>query len=207
MRATKAKTEIRQEQIAQAALRLLAARGWRKVSLTAIARQVGVVTSAIYRHFSGKDEVLDAVLELVGQSFQANIQAAREATTDPVECLHETLLRHLNLITSGVPVPRIILSEDVFTGNARHLKRIRAIYQVYLGEIAALIRAGQKQGLIRPELAAHSLALMWLGLVQSPAVIWLLGQGDFDLEQHCERAWLLFAETIRTTPRNRMLPT
>ncbi|MFA6546609.1 MAG: helix-turn-helix domain-containing protein, partial [Limisphaerales bacterium] len=73
MRAKKTKTETRREQIARAAMRLLAVRGWQRVSLAAIARKVGVVPSAVYRHFSSKDEVLDAVLNLVGQSFQANI--------------------------------------------------------------------------------------------------------------------------------------
>jgi hypothetical protein len=45
MRASKAKTEIRQGQISQAALRLLAMRGWRRVSLAAIAKEVGIVAS------------------------------------------------------------------------------------------------------------------------------------------------------------------
>src|ERR1035441_3910206 len=78
MRASKAKTEIRQQQIARAATRLLAKRGWEQVSLAGIAKAVGVVPSAVYRHFSGKDQVLDAVLDLVAQSFQTNLQAARD---------------------------------------------------------------------------------------------------------------------------------
>jgi AcrR family transcriptional regulator len=197
MRASKAKTEIRQEQIARAALKLLAVRGWRRVSLAAIAKEVGVVPSNVYRHFTGKDRVLDAVLDLVDQSFQTNLQTARQATTDPVICLHEVLTRHVELISGGVPVPRIILSEDVFTGLPRHRKRVQAIYQNYLVEIGAIIRDGQNQNLIRSDLAPETLSLMWLGLVQSPAILWLVGQGKFDLKKHCEQAWKLFAEMIR----------
>jgi AcrR family transcriptional regulator len=200
MRAKKAKTEIRQEQIARAAMKLLAVRGWQRVSLAAIARKVGVVPSAVYRHFSGKDEVLDAVLNLVEQSFQANLAAACESLSNPVAQLHEALTRHANLIASGVPIPRIILSEDVFTGSPRHRKRVHAIYQTYLTEIATITRSGQEQGLIRRELPAATLATMWLGLVQSPAILWLLGQGDFDLQQHCECAWQLFAEAMQPAP-------
>jgi AcrR family transcriptional regulator len=197
MRASKAKTEIRQCQIAQAALKLLAVRGWRRVSLASIAREVGVVQSAVYRHFSGKDQVLDAVLDLVDQSFQTNVQAARQATTDPVSCLREVLIRHVELISGGVPVPRIILSEDVFTGNPRRRKRVHAIYQTYLGDIATIILDGQRLNMIRNELPADTLALMWLGLVQSPAILWLVSQGGFDLRKHCERAWELFVELVR----------
>ena len=197
MRAAKEHTEIRQEQIARAALKLLGMKGWQRVSLAAIAKEVGVVTSAVYRHFTGKDELLDAVLDLVDQSFQNSLQAARKATRDPIDCLHEVLRNHVELISGGVPVPRIILSEDVFTGSARHRKRVQAIYRAYLGEIAGIIADGQRQRLIRNETAAETLSLMWLGLVQSSAILWLLGHGDFDLRAHCESAWNLFAAILR----------
>jgi AcrR family transcriptional regulator len=200
MRASKAKTEIRQGQIAQAALKLLSVRGWRRVSIAAIAKKVGVAPSDVYRHYLGKDQVLDAVLDLVDQSFQANLQAARRASHDPVACLRGVLMRHVELISSGVPVPRIILSEDVFTGNPRHRKRVHAIYQGYLGELAAIIRDGQRKQLIRRESTAETLSLMWLGLVQSPAILWLVGQGEFDLRKHCERAWELFAGMLQPSP-------
>ena len=110
----------------------------------------------------------------------------------------------MDLIASGVPVPRIILCEDVFTGSPRHRRRVQAIYQAYLGEIAAIIRDGQNQNLIRRELAADTLSLMWLGLVQTPAILWLVSREGFDLRQHCERAWQLFAEAIQPSRSNKL---
>jgi len=201
MRAPKAKTEIRREQIAQAALRLLAVRGWGRVSLATIARELGMVPSALYRHYPSKDAVLDAVLDLVGQHFQTNVQKAGPATGDPLCRLREVLRRHAELISSGVPVPRIILSEDVFTGRARHRRRVEAIYADYLGAIAQIIRQGQELGLIRRDCSPELLSKMWLGLVQSPAILWLISDAGFDLRQHCESAWRLFAAALRPPRR------
>jgi len=210
MRASKARTEIRQEQIARAAMKLLAVRGWQRVGLADIARQVGLVPSGLYRHFGSKDEVLDAVLDLVGQSFQANVQSARQSTSHPIAQLREALRRHVDLIASGVPVPRIILSKDVFTGSRRHRKRVHAIYRAYLDEIGAMIREGQRQKLIRSQPGPETLSLMWLGLVQSPAILWLLGQGSFDLGEHCHRAWTLFEQMIQpdksSRPKTSVIP-
>lgn len=90
MRAKKARTEIRQEQIAQAAMKLLTLHGWQRISLAVIAKEVGVVTSALYRHFKGKDEVLDAVLGLVERCFQSNVQV--ESIKDPIARLHDVLI-------------------------------------------------------------------------------------------------------------------
>jgi AcrR family transcriptional regulator len=199
MRASKAKTEIRQGQIAQTALKLLAVRGWRRVSLAAIAKTVGIVPSDVYRHFTSKDQVLDAVLDLVDQRFQTNLKVACQKTADPVACLHEALKRHVQLIHGGIPVPCIVLAEDVFTGRPRHRKRVQEIYRNYLGEIAVIIQDGQHKNLIRRELAAETLSMMLLGLVQTPAILWLVSSGGFDLRQHCEGAWQIFSGMIQTS--------
>jgi len=201
MREPKAKTEIRREQIARAALRLLAVRGWGRVGLATIAQELGMVPSALYRHYAGKDAVLDAVLDLVDQHFQSNVREAGQATRHPLRRLREVLRRHAELITSGVPVPRIILSEDVFTGRARHRRRVEAIYADYLGAIAQIIRQGQDQRLIRRDCSPEVLSKIWLGLVQSPAILWLIGDAGFDLRQHCESAWRLFADALRPARR------
>lgn len=199
MRAAKAKTEIRREQIARAALELLALEGWQSVSLATIARRVGVVASAVYRHFRNKDEVLDAVLDLVAQHFAANVAGAQEETDDPVEQMHRLLRRHVDLITSGVPVPRIILSEDVFKDKTPHRRRVRAIYKRYLGDVARMVRAGQDQRLIAGNLIPRKVAMMWLGLVQSPAILWLLNEEGFDLREQCEWSWAHFANMLQPT--------
>jgi len=197
MRASKAKTEIRQGQIAQAALKLLAVRGWRRVSLAAIAKTVGIVPSDVYRHFTGKDQVLDAVLDLVDLRFQTNFKVTRQKTVDPVGCLHEVLTRQVQLILGGIPVSRIVLSVDVFTGRPRHRKRVQEIHRNYLGEIAAIVMDGQHKNLIRRELAAETLSMILLGLVQTPAIHWLVSPGGFDLQQHCERAWHILPGMIQ----------
>ena len=64
MAEAKLQTRIRREQIAEAALQLVASEGVKRLSIAAAARRVGLVPSGIYRHFKSKDAMLDAVLEL-----------------------------------------------------------------------------------------------------------------------------------------------
>ena len=103
-------THIRQEQIAEAALELVASRGVGQLSIAAVARRVGLVPSGIYRHFKGKDEVLDAVLDLIRARLMANCEAVRGETADPVERLRRLLMRHVRFIRQGRAIPRIIFS-------------------------------------------------------------------------------------------------
>jgi AcrR family transcriptional regulator len=197
MRAEKLQTKIRQEQIAEAALRLVAAEGMEALSVAKIARHVGVVPSALYRHFRSKDEVLDAVLELIGAKMMANAQAVLTETGDPLEQLRRLLMRHIELIRQNQAIPRIIFSEDIFGGNRRRKARTYTMVQRFLGEIARIVAAGQARGTIRADLQPENVALLFFGLVQPGAVLWHLSGGAFDITRHARENWELVRSAIQ----------
>ena len=58
MRAEKQHSEVRQDQIVKAAMALIAEQGLKGLSVAAVARRVGLVPSALYRHFKEKRKSL-----------------------------------------------------------------------------------------------------------------------------------------------------
>ena len=208
MRATKTNTEIRQDQIARAALALISRHGFSRLNMAGVAREVGVVPSGIYRHYRNKDELLDAVLELISRRLLGNVEAAKAETADALERLERVLMAHVKLIHGNVPIPRVVFSEAVFTGHQRRRKRVHRMFQDYLGQVAEIIREGQRAGHLRADLAPDTLSVMFLGLVQPAAILWLMSAGEFDIAGHAERAWLIFSEMIRADkPRPMSTPT
>jgi len=205
MRARKTRTEIRQEQIADAALQLMAQQGPNSLNLVALARQVGVVPSAIYRHYPGKDSVLDAVLDLIADRFQENVNAARQDAPDAPDRLHRLLDRHLQLLQTNVAIPRIVLSEEVFNRNSARRQRVHGIVQGYLAEVARIVREGQQDGSIRPDLSPDTASVMFLGLIHPAVILWLTSDGAFDVGAHANQAWLMFSDMLTThrIPSNR----
>ncbi len=189
-------TAFRQEQIAAAALDVVARQGLRRLSLAAVARRVGLVPSAIYRHFSSKDEILDAVLDTVRDRLLGNVAAARAETTDALECLHRLLERHVALIRENKALPRLVFSEEVYAGRPRRRARMFAAVSAYLGEIAEIVRAGQHAGRIRRSADPDAVSMMFLGLVQPAAVLHQMSDGAFDLSEHTERTWRLLRHAI-----------
>jgi len=200
MRAAKARTEIRQDQIAQAALELMLRHGWRKVSIGAVARKVGVVPSNIYRHYRSKDRVLEAVLDLVAQRLRENVEAVRRETGDARDQLHRLLLRHVQLVRGEIPIPRVIFSEEAFAGSRPRRQQVCRMLTAYLDGIAGIVREGQHHGDIRSDLEPGTLAVMFLGLVQPGAILWVVSAGEFDLERQAQSAWQVFSEAIRNHP-------
>jgi len=201
--AQKLGTEVRQEQIAQAALDLIAARGLKGLSVAGVARRVGLVPSAIYRHFKGKEDVLDAVLDLLRGKLLGNVRAVCDETNDPIEQLRRLLLRHVALIRENQAIPRVVFSEEVIGGRAARKAKVYGIIRSYLNKVAAIVRRGQREGQIRTDVRAATLSVMFLGLVQPPAVLWLMSGGTFNVTRHVAEAWPMFSGAIRSSSGNR----
>lgn len=191
-------TQIRREQIAEAALRLVGDQGLKGLRLAALARRVGIVPSAIYRHFKGKEELLDAMVDLFQKKVIANVQTVRQESQDPLEQMRRLLMRHVELIRENQALPRIIFSEEVHHRSFSRRSKLLGIIRALLGEVESMVREGQRQGLVRTELDPSTLALVFLGLFQPAAVLWHLSQGEFDVTRHARRAWEVFRKGVET---------
>lgn len=190
-------TAIRREQLVRAALSLIGQRGLRALSVGAVARRVGVVPSAMYRHYRSKDELLSAALEHIGERLEGNVRAACEETSDPLDCLWRLLMRHAQLIRENEAIPRIIFSEAVFSGAPQRKARLYGIITGYLKGVAEIVGRGQQAGQIRPELDPGTVAIMFLGLVQPAAILWHLSDGGLDVTRHVQKAWEIFVEALK----------
>lgn len=189
-------TEIRQEQIVLAALNLVATQGLKSLNVTGVARRVGLVPSAIYRHFKGKEDIIDAVLQHIRAMLQGNVETVCKETPDPLERLRRLLFLHIQLIRENLAIPRVIFSEDVYGGRSGRKEMVYGIVSDYLSRVEEIIRQGQGAGRIDPEIDPKVVSVMFLGLVQPTALLWHISCGRFDVTKQAEKAWRLFSRTI-----------
>lgn len=196
MRAQKINTEIRQEQIAQATLDIIGSEGIRALSIAGIAERIGVVPSAIYRHFPSKSDVLNAALDLVHDRLLSNVIAVRKETTDALERLHLILTRHRRLLQENQAIPHIVFSESIFGDSIERKARVQSIIVSYLRRIKTIVREGQKAGRIRAEINPTTVALTFMGLILPGAILSKVTDGVFDATRQTERTWEIFHRGI-----------
>ncbi len=196
MRAPKTKTEIRREQIAQVALALVARHGLRAMNLAALAGEVGVVPSAIYRHYPSKEAVLDAVLDLIRRRLLENVENVRRDFISARDRLDQLLRRHVDMILHNQGIPRVVFSEEIFGGPPTRRRQVYQVIEDYLDRVANLVREGQERGEFRPGPPPETVARMFLGLVQTASVLRLMSDGAFDAARYRESAWELLSEMI-----------
>jgi AcrR family transcriptional regulator len=205
-------TKERRQQMARAALAVIGERGLRGLSVAAVARRVGVVPSALYRHFRGKDELLVAALEAMRERLHENIRLASVPGRHPLESLREIIVRHAALIRENAALPRILFADEIHAGKAESRARVFRYITEYISKLEELIRHGQELGQIRRDVDARDAAFMCLGLVQPPTLFWLLTRGDYDADRQIERAWGIFSRRVLApdpdgeAPRERAKP-
>lgn len=189
-------TEVRQDQILKAAIQLAGNDGLKALNLANIARRVGLVPTAIYRHFPNKQALLDALLGSIQMKLLENVSIVCQETGEPIERLKRLLYRHVRLIRENQGIPRIIFSHEFYTnGSGRKTKLYEGITG-YLEQVGRIIAEAQQHGQIRRDCLPETLSMMFLGLIQPAAFLWFLSDGEFDVTKHAERAWKIFSQAI-----------
>ena len=190
-------TEARREQIVEAALSLIAAQGVGRISVAALARRVGVVPSALYRHFKSKEEIIQAAVQWVRRRVGENMREVCLATPHALERLDWMLRRVMKMVRELQAMPRIVFSEGMSSGHPERKAQAYAMLKEILGEIENIMRQGQERGEIRSDLDARSLAVMFWGMVPAAVILWHMSDGQFDVTRQAEKTWDLLKESIR----------
>lgn len=187
----------RKVEIAEAALRLINQEGLKGLSLFRLAEALGVVPSALYRHYPNKDAILDAVLELVAERLAEHVERVRREHFSALSRLDALLAQHVLFITSNQALPRILFSEEIIGDAERRRARLGEIIHAHVMRIAAIIAEGQQEGEMRSDVSPEAAAVMFLGIVQPAAILWHASGGRFDFSAHARTAWKLYRECLQ----------
>lgn len=157
-------TEIRQHELVDAALRIIATRGIALLTTRRLAEQVGLTTGAIFRHFASLDALLDAVVARV-----EFVLASTYPSDDrpPRERLERFVEARSTAVGDQVGILRLVLSEQFHLalpkgGSARLAACIKRSREF----IHECIRDGQAAGEIRDDIEASALTAIVMGTIQ-----------------------------------------
>ena len=190
-------TEVRKEQIVEAALSLIAAHGVRRLSMAALARRVGLVPSALYRHFGSKQEILHAAIQLIAERAKENMQEVRSLSPNSLNRLELLLGRIIKMIRELQAMPHIIFSEGVSSEHPEAKRQAYGLLQGVVKGIEEIVREGQERGEIRTDFDANSLAVMFWGMIPASVILWHVSDGEFDVTRQAQKSWELFRDGIR----------
>jgi AcrR family transcriptional regulator len=172
------RSEERKRQIVDVTLDSVAQCGVRGTTLTRIASEVGITTPALYAHFANRREILLETIELL---FEKRTMPHRFPPTDEnaLERLRELGYRHTELVASESDTSVFALFEFIAAPQEEGLREpLGAKILGLVGELADIVREGQKQGTIREDADPEQAAWMMVTRGWAEDITHLLGVSE-----------------------------
>ena len=160
-------SELRQAELIDAALHIVATRGIAALSTRSLADEVGLTSGAIFRHFASLDALLDAVV--------ARIESVLKDCFPPTGLPPRIRLeRFIEARTAAVAeqlplLPLVVSDQFRLALPPSASERLLACVQESRAFIARCLREGQKDGEFRDDLEAEVLAVIVMGTMQALA--------------------------------------
>jgi AcrR family transcriptional regulator len=192
-------TEIRQQQITDAALHIIGNKGIHGATIAEIAAEVGISEGNIYRHFRNKEEIIKSVIEKIGEDLCQILTSVRDITA-PLKRMGEIFQRHLALAANNKGIPRTIFSEEVMVIQELLREEVKNRLTAYFKGVCETIREGQKLGFILAELNPEAVTSMFIGTINFTVIRWTLSNFQLDMETEGKYLWETFMKSIEKRP-------
>lgn len=177
----------RKAEIVAATLRLADELGPDRLTTQAVADAVGLTQPAIFRHFSTKQALWQAVAETIDAKMTKawqSVLASNSAPLDRLALLIRTQLRH---IEGNPAIPAILHSRELQVENSDLRDRFRSLMMRFQGLLRTELMAARDGGLIRSDVDPDDGAVLLISLVQGLAIRWALSSRLFVLEEEGKR--------------------
>jgi len=167
-RISEEKINRRKQTILAAAKHVFARKGCAQATMQDVANQAGLSVGAIYTYYPGKDDLMKAVFEDIGESTRGLFNKAGEGADSPAEMLRATgrVLRERfqdpSTKDETVLVLEAILAdarEESSAGSGRQLR------QAYLLLTEWLFEQAQETGALDPDMDTEALAQLFVSLM------------------------------------------
>ncbi|HFK1452021.1 TPA: TetR/AcrR family transcriptional regulator [Bacillus pacificus] len=154
------------QNIVEASFKLMAEHGIEKMSLSMIAKEVGISKPAIYYHFSSKEALVDFLFEEIfsGYHFVSYFDKEQYTKENFAEKLITDGLHMLSEYEGQEGILRVI-NEFIVTAarNEKYQKRLFEIQEEFLNGFHELLKKGAGLGVVSQDATeenAHTLALV-----------------------------------------------
>jgi AcrR family transcriptional regulator len=181
-RAKAAREETPSKQMLAVAIDCFARHGYQGTSIERIAREAGVTKGALYYHFRDKEDLLfAAVTERVGEFERAvlrDVKPAPDALTTLRRVVdacffHATVSNHRRFI--------ITLMVEALDTNPRLSEEFRKILRGMRSFLGEVVRRGQREGALRPDVDARVAAAMIAGGIMGAEIQHYQDPDEIDL--------------------------
>lgn len=183
------KLTARQQEIIEAAIRLIDEGGIQNVTMKNIADRIGISEPALYRHFKNKMDILLSMLGQFRQRSEFQLKRAHFFDTSGMILLETIFMEHAGQFAENPHLAAVVFSEESFRGDTRLAEEVHDIMKLAQQALEDIIERAQEREEIRHDVAKEHLALMVLGTLRLMVKRWRMTAHSYDLKIESSLVW------------------
>jgi AcrR family transcriptional regulator len=192
--------QARRQQLLDAAMACFSRKGFQETTMQDISREAGVSYGVLYHYFRSKDEIIEAGSSTVAEGRHQRFVKA-EQRQEAVEILSEVL--RLNLQRWSEPSRQTELHLRIHVAaeglKNQHVGCLVDGYSDYRQRYGAIVRRGQQEGVINPELIPDSVAQVFVALHEG-FVLMKAADSSVSVDSYVDAVQALLDGNLRKTP-------
>jgi AcrR family transcriptional regulator len=170
----------RQQQIVDAAIRIIADNGIQSLTTKRLAAEIGVTEPALYRHFKNKQEILQTIISYFKITMMPVLQKLRSSQPE-AECIVTFVKEHFQLLESKPYLAKIIFAEPIFQNDAILKNSILTMMTESQTVLHDIIQNAAQNGKIRLDISAVNLTRLIVGSMRLLVTQWSMSGMMFNL--------------------------
>ena len=170
----------RQKELIDAAGRILTESGIGGLTTKKLAKEMGFSEAAIYRHFSGKEAIILALLGYLRENMSSRLSSL-DSDLGFEDRFKAIFSSQFTFFTQHPHFVVAVFSDGLWEESAQINQAILALMQTKTVILMPLIQKGQAQGIFKTDVSAEQLVHLVLGAFRLQMFKWRVSGFSFDL--------------------------
>lgn len=173
----------RQLEIIEAAGRILTSSGVGGLTIKNLAKEMHFSESALYRHFTSKEEIIIAMLEFLADSMDERFEKAIDKQQNPEEKFRILFQNQVSFFKKHPHFVVAVFSDGLMEESQRINETILKIMQVKIKHLMPIIMEGQQKGFFTKAITSEELINVVMGTFRLQMFKWRVAGFEFDIER------------------------
>lgn len=174
------KNRPKYNQIIDAAVIVIAEKGYHQAQVSKIAKQAGVADGTIYLYFKNKEDILISLFQEKMGEFVETIRQKTAGIESAVSKLFMLVETHFLLLSQNDPLA-IVTQLELRQSNQELRLKINEVLKGYLQVMDEILETGIKQGEFQADLNVRVARQMIFGTVDEVVTNWVMSDHKYDL--------------------------
>lgn len=188
----------RQMELISAAGKILTASGVSGLTIKNLSKEMGFSESAVYRHFSSKQEIIVAMLHYLAKNMEERFEVELSSDLPADEKLAALMRSQVNFFAANPHFVVAVFSDGLMEESGPVNQAILRIMQVKKESLAGVIAEGQQGGVIIEGVPPEQLLHIVMGAFRLLMYKWRTADFSFDLQKQSESITKTILKLIKT---------